>query len=89
MCPATVWIISGLRSPRQNDTTPAPELFFHEHGSSTGALGFYECGFSSGALFLHGSGSSSGFCSFSHINILIVLVCLNLNGKRIKSSTQD
>jgi len=82
MCPATVWIISGLRSRRKNDTTPAPELFFHEHGSSTGALGFHECG--SGALFLHGSGSSSGFCSFSHINILIVLVCLKLNRKWIQ-----
>jgi len=28
MCPATVWIISGLRSRRKNDTTPAPELLF-------------------------------------------------------------
>jgi len=25
---ATAWIISGLRSRRKNDTTPAPELFF-------------------------------------------------------------
>jgi len=24
MCPATVWIISGLRSRRKNDTAPAP-----------------------------------------------------------------
>jgi len=45
---------------------------FHEHGSG------------SGALFFHGS----GLCSFSHINILIVMVCLKLNGKWIKSSTQ-
>jgi len=28
MCPATVWIISRLRSRCQNDTAPAPELFF-------------------------------------------------------------
>ena len=50
---------------------------FHEHGSSSGALSF------------HDSGSSSGFYSFSHINVLIVLVCLKLNGKLIKSSTQN
>ena len=46
---------------------PAPELMV------------FMCG--SGALFCHGSGSSSDFYSFSHINILIVLVCLKLNGK--------
>ena len=63
MCPAAVWIISGLRSS------------FHEHGSISGALSFQEC--------------HSGFCSFSHIYILIVLVCLKLNGKWIKSSTQN
>jgi len=28
MCPATVWIISGLRSRGKNDTAPAPQLFF-------------------------------------------------------------
>jgi len=28
MCPATVWIISGLRSHRKNVTAPAPQLFF-------------------------------------------------------------
>jgi len=28
MCPATVWIISELRSRRKNHTPPAPELFF-------------------------------------------------------------
>jgi len=28
MCPATVWIISGLRSRRKNVTASAPELFF-------------------------------------------------------------
>jgi len=30
MCPATVWIVSGLRSRRTNDTAPAlaAELFF-------------------------------------------------------------
>ena len=59
---------------------------FHEHGSSSGGLGFHECGSSSGALFFHDSGSTSGFYSFLHINILIVLVCLKLNGKLMKSS---
>ena len=49
---------------------------FQKHGSSSRALGFHECG--SGALFFQGS--SSGFCSFSHIDISIVLVCLKLNG---------
>ena len=46
MFPATVWIISGRRNRRKNDTVPAPdpELFFHEHGSSSGALDFHECG---------------------------------------------
>jgi len=29
------------------------------------------------------------FCSLSNINILIVLVCLKLNGKWIKSRTQN
>jgi len=28
MFPATVWIISGLRSRRKNVTAPAPQLFF-------------------------------------------------------------
>jgi len=28
MCPATVWIISGLRSRRKNVTAPAPQLLF-------------------------------------------------------------
>jgi len=28
MYPATVWIISGLRSRRKNVTAPAPLLFF-------------------------------------------------------------
>ena len=35
------------------------------------------------------AGSTPGFCSFSHINILIVMVCLKLNGKWIKSSAQN
>jgi len=50
---------------------------------------FREHGSSSGALFFHDSGSSSGFYSFSHITILIVLVCLKLNGKLMKSSAQN
>jgi len=28
VCPSTVWIKSGLRSRRKNDTASAPELFF-------------------------------------------------------------
>jgi len=54
--------IAIIASRRKNDTAPALELFFYEHGF--GALGFHECGSSSGALFFHGS----GFCSFSHIS---------------------
>jgi len=58
---------------------------FHEHGfgSNSGTLGFHECGSGSGALFFHDSGFGYrlGFCSFAHINILIALVCLKLNGK--------
>jgi len=52
---------------------------FHEHGSdsSSGALGFHDCDSSSRALFFH----VSSFCSFSHMNMLIVLVCLKLNRK--------
>jgi len=40
---------------------------FHEHGSSSGAFDFHECG--------------SGFCSFSHINILIGSMFLKFTGK--------
>jgi len=63
VCPATLWIISGLRSCHKSVTAPAPQFF-----SWTWLR--------SGAIFFHGSGSSSGFCSFSRINIFIVLVCL-------------
>jgi len=49
--------------------------YFHKHGSSSGALSFHECG--------------SGLCLFSHLNILIVSACLKLNGRWIKSSTQN
>jgi len=52
MCPATVWIISGPRNRRKNVAVPAAELFFHEHGSRSGAIGFYECDSGSGALSL-------------------------------------
>jgi len=62
---------------------------FHEHGSSSGALGFHKCGPGSGGLFFHDPGSSSGFYSLSHINIVIALVCLKLNGKLMISSTQN
>jgi len=40
-----VWIISGLRSRHKNDTALAQGLFFHEHGSSSKALGFHELSF--------------------------------------------
>jgi len=40
MCPATVWIISRMRSRHKNVTAPAADLFFREHGSSSGSLGF-------------------------------------------------
>jgi len=89
MCPATVWIISGLRSRRKNVTAPARSSSFHEHGSSSGALGFHECGSGSGALFFLGSDSSCSFCSFSLINISIVFVCFKLNGTWNISSTQN
>jgi len=56
---ATVWIISGLLSRRKTDTAPAPELLFHEHGSSSGALGFHECG--SGAFFMASAPASVRF----------------------------
>ena len=32
------------------NTASAPELFFHEHGSISGAHGFHICGYCSGAL---------------------------------------
>jgi len=51
---------------------------FHEHGSSSGALGFHGSGSSSGALGFHGSGSSSWVCSFSHINVFNCLGVLQV-----------
>ena len=36
---------------------------FHEHCSSSGALGFHEYGSSSGAIFFHGSGSGPALAS--------------------------
>ena len=41
---------AGLRSRGKNDTASAPELFFHEHGSSSGAHGFHMCGSCTGAV---------------------------------------
>jgi len=41
---------AGLRSRAKYDTASAPELFFHEHGSSSGAHGFHVCGSCSGAV---------------------------------------
>ena len=56
------------------------------HDSSYGALGFHECDSGSGsrAFLFH----VSGFCTFSHIKILNVLVCLNLNGKWLYTHTK-
>jgi len=51
---------------------PPPELLVFISVALAPELSFY--------------GSGSNFCLFSHINILIILVCLKLNGKRIKSS---
>ena len=83
MCLATARTISGLWK-RGKMTQPWLRCSsFHEHCSSSGALGFQVW------LRLRGSRSNSGFWSFSDINILIDLVCLNLNGKLIKSSTQN
>jgi len=66
MYPATMWIISGLRSPRKMTQLQLRRSSFHKHGSSSGILGFHECGPGSEALFFHGS--NSGFSSFSHIS---------------------
>jgi len=67
-CPATMWIIQSYRTVVKMTQLQLRSSSFHEHGSSSGALGFHECGFGSGsgAFFFHGSGS--GFCSFSQIN---------------------
>jgi len=67
MCPATVWIISGLRSRRKNDTAPASELF----ASWTWLrLQLRSSWFSWVLLRIRSSlfyVSGSDFCSFSHI----------------------
>jgi len=81
MCSATVWIISGPRSRGKNVTALAAELFYHEHGSSSRALGFHECDSGSGALFLMAQTPALASVRFHIINILNVLVCLKLNGK--------
>jgi len=41
---------AGLWNHRKNDTASAPQLFFREHGSSSGAHGFHVCGSCSGAV---------------------------------------
>jgi len=75
MCPATVWIIQGCEAVVKMTQLRLRSSSFHEHDSSSGVFGFHEC--------------DSGFCSFSHINILIVSVFLKFSGKRIKTSTQN
>jgi len=84
-CPTTVWIISGLRSRRKNVT--AQELFFSWTQLQLRSSSFHEHGSGSGALLFHDSGSSSVFYLFSHINVLIVVVCLKLNGSFFSVST--
>jgi len=86
MCPATVWIISGLRSRRKNFTAPIPELFFS--WTFAPALEFL--------VFMSVAPEVSFFMAqaqfrplFSHVNILIVMVCIKLNEKWIKSSAQN
>jgi len=68
MRPATLWIISGPWSRRTNVTAPTAELFFHEHGSSSGALGFHECDWGSGTLLLMAQTLAPGSVRF-HIFI--------------------
>jgi len=87
----TLWQQAELPSRRKNSTAPAPEFFFSWTRLRL-RLQFRNSWFSRVWLQLRSSlfhGSSSGFCSFSHINIAIVLVCLKLNGKWIKSNTQN
>jgi len=83
MCPDSVWIISGLRRRRKNVTAPAPQLFFSwtwlQLRTSWSSWVWTRL---RSSLF-HGSGWRSGFCSFSHNNILIVLMRLKLNRKWI------
>jgi len=50
MFPICLLPTAGLRSRRKNDTASAPELFFHEHGSSSGAHDFHMCGSCSEAV---------------------------------------
>jgi len=54
---------------------------FHEHGSSSGALGFYECGSGPGALFFVAPAAAPAFVGFHTLIFSIVLVCLKLIGK--------
>jgi len=79
----------GLLSRRQNDTAPAPKLFFHEHGfgSSSGSLGFHENISGSGALFFHNRAPAPVSVRFYALIVSIVLVGLKLTGKWNISST--
>ena len=86
MCLGTGWIISRLQSRRKNDTAPVMELFFPWTCLQIPSSWFWSVWLR--CSFLHGSESSSGFCLFSHINIEIVMVCLKLNAKWIKSSAK-
>jgi len=72
-CPATVGLFQGCGDVVKMTQLRLRSSSFHEHGSSSGALGLHEHG--SGALFFRGS----GFWSFLHINILIVFGFLKLN----------
>jgi len=52
MFPICLLPTAGLRSRRKHDTASASELFFHVHGSSSGAYRFHACGSCSGAAIL-------------------------------------
>jgi len=76
MCPATVWIISELRSRRKNVTAPIPELFMNI-APARELLVFMRVvpEFS----FLMAQAQLRPLFVFTHI--LIVLVCIKLNEK--------
>ena len=89
---------AGLRSRRKNDTASSPELFFHEHGSSTGAHGFHVCGSCSGAvaiLELESVEATTGprKCRGPNINVsptwwLLVVMNINLMWLTLSNPTQ-
>jgi len=71
VCSATASIISGLRKVGKMTQLPL-RLFFHEHGSSSGALGFHECG--SGSWGLSFMAPAPASCRF-HTSIFWLSWC--------------